>query len=103
MRSLAQDAVDAIERGGNGAALSSLIKVSSSDLLRRSTSSGTVFSGAESLVDPETSYPRGWYTGHSMSDFVNSWAWSIAGGTNEIQQSIIAERILGLPREPKPA
>jgi alkylation response protein AidB-like acyl-CoA dehydrogenase len=103
VRSLAQDAVDAIERGGNGAALSSLIKVSSSDLLRRSTSSGTVFSGAESLVDPETSYPRGWYTGHSMSDFVNSWAWSIAGGTNEIQQSIIAERILGLPREPKPA
>lgn len=101
VRSVAQDAVELIERGGGAAALASLIKVSSSDLLRRSTDTGSVYSSDESFVMPGHTHPRGWFTGHEMSDFVNSWAWSIAGGTNEIQQNIIAERILGLPKEPR--
>ncbi|WP_436740105.1 acyl-CoA dehydrogenase [Streptomyces sp. BBFR102] len=35
--------------------------------------------------------------------FLNSRCMSIAGGTTEVQLNIIAERILGLPRDPSPA
>jgi hypothetical protein len=32
---------------------------------------------------------------------MNSYNWSIAGGSDEIQRNIIAERLLNMPREPK--
>ncbi|WP_397588993.1 acyl-CoA dehydrogenase family protein [Sphingorhabdus sp.] len=41
-------------------------------------------------------------TSHSsrlrMNDFLNSYGWTIAGGSNEIMRNIISERILGLPK-----
>lgn len=40
-------------------------------------------------------------TGNWMADFMNSYAWTIAGGSEEVQRNIIAERMLELPREPK--
>ncbi len=40
-------------------------------------------------------------TGNWMADFMNSYAWTIAGGSDEVQRNIIAERMLGMPREPK--
>jgi len=40
-------------------------------------------------------------SGNWMADFMNSYAWTIAGGSEEIQRNIIAERMLGMPREPK--
>ncbi len=40
-------------------------------------------------------------TGNWMADFMNSYAWTIAGGSDEVQRGIIAERMLGMPREPK--
>ncbi|KPF91788.1 acyl-CoA dehydrogenase [Novosphingobium sp. AAP83] len=40
-------------------------------------------------------------SGNWMADFMNSYAWTIAGGSEEVQRNIIAERMLGMPREPK--
>jgi alkylation response protein AidB-like acyl-CoA dehydrogenase len=40
-------------------------------------------------------------SGNWMADFMNSYAWTIAGGSEEVQRNIIAERMLEMPREPK--
>jgi alkylation response protein AidB-like acyl-CoA dehydrogenase len=40
-------------------------------------------------------------SGNWMADFMNSYAWTIAGGSEEVQRNIIAERVLDMPREPK--
>ncbi|HEY0959767.1 MAG TPA: acyl-CoA dehydrogenase family protein, partial [Novosphingobium sp.] len=40
-------------------------------------------------------------TGNWMADFMNSYAWTIAGGSEEVQRNIISERMLDMPREPK--
>jgi alkylation response protein AidB-like acyl-CoA dehydrogenase len=40
-------------------------------------------------------------SGNWMADFMNSYAWTIAGGSEEVQRNIIAERMLDMPREPK--
>ena len=40
-------------------------------------------------------------TGNWMADFMNSYAWTIAGGSEEVQRNILSERLLEMPREPK--
>jgi alkylation response protein AidB-like acyl-CoA dehydrogenase len=40
-------------------------------------------------------------SGNWMADYMNSYAWTIAGGSEEVQRNIIAERMLEMPREPK--
>ncbi|MDE2404008.1 MAG: acyl-CoA dehydrogenase family protein [Sphingomonadales bacterium] len=40
-------------------------------------------------------------TGNWMADYMNSYAWTIAGGSDEVQRNIIAERMLEMGREPK--
>jgi alkylation response protein AidB-like acyl-CoA dehydrogenase len=48
---------------------------------------------------PEALLRRGYW----QNQFLFSPAWHIAGGTDEIQKNVAAERVLGLPREPDPS
>ena len=79
----------------------SMVKLNYARTLREFTSLGLRIGGLQSQ------YHRGFMrgatqeTGNWMVDFMNSYNWSIAGGSDEIQRNIIAERLLRMPREPK--
>lgn len=79
-------------------ALPPLIKIKWSELLRRHTdfwlAAGSL--QAQHYAPPLTG--GGHVTGNRMQDFMWSYSWTIAGGANEIIKTLIAERVLGLPR-----
>ena len=85
-----------IERIGDA----SIVKNSYSRALRAYSELGVRLGGiAEQYRDPITYGDLN--SGNWMADFMNSYAWTIAGGSEEVQRNIIAERMLEMPREPK--
>ncbi len=80
-----------LERGEEIGAESSIVKLFWAGLSQRLYETATDVLGPGSLADGEP-WARGLLTTRANS---------IMGGTSEIQRSVIAERILGLPREPK--
>jgi alkylation response protein AidB-like acyl-CoA dehydrogenase len=87
--------------GGGGGTEASIIKVYHSELLQKFTDLGVQLGGMSAQYLQSVLMGGGYETGYWMHDNLYSWACTIAGGSNEIQRNIIAEKALGLPREPK--
>jgi alkylation response protein AidB-like acyl-CoA dehydrogenase len=79
----------------------SIVKLHYSRTLREFTSLGKRIAGLEGQYHKGFMRGATQETGNWMVDFMNSYNWSIAGGSDEIQRNIIAERMLAMPREPR--
>jgi alkylation response protein AidB-like acyl-CoA dehydrogenase len=88
--------MNGIERIGDA----SLVKNTYSRVLREYSLLGVRLGGMEEQYRAPIT-PGDLNTGNWMADFMNSYAWTIAGGSEEVQRNIIAERMLEMQREPK--
>lgn len=79
----------------------SIVKLYYSRVLREFTSLGLRITGVQGQYQKALTRGGSQETGNWMVDFLNSYNWSIAGGSDEIQRNIIAERLLRMPREPR--
>ncbi|CAO5154146.1 putative acyl-CoA dehydrogenase FadE17 [Frankia sp. AiPs1] len=100
LRALCAGLVARHDTGTVGPADASVVKLYYSELLQRLTDFGVEIAGLAAHTELTKPISSGWEAGAWVLDFIGSWEWTIPGGTSEIQRTIIAERGLGLPREP---
>jgi alkylation response protein AidB-like acyl-CoA dehydrogenase len=103
LRGLCRKMVEDNEAGTAGPADASIVKLYYSELLQRLTNFGAEVAGLKVHTELAKPMSSGWESGSWVLDFIGSWEWTIPGGSSEIQRTIIAERGLGLPREPSVA
>ncbi len=88
--------MNGIERVGDA----SIVKNTYSRVLREYSLLGLRLGGMDEQLRGPITYGD-LNTGNWMADFMNSYAWTIAAGSEEVQRNIIAERMLDMQREPK--
>lgn len=89
-------ALAAVKAGGEPGPEVSTLKLSGSEIARRTRDVGLEAMGPTGMLWGEDTPEHGLF--HAFSMFTP--AMSIAGGSDEVQRNIIGERVLGLPREP---
>jgi alkylation response protein AidB-like acyl-CoA dehydrogenase len=100
LRLLVNDQLSNVLRGDAIGVEPSIIKLYYSDLLREFTELGVEIGGIDAQYLQDVLMGGANETGYWMQDYLYSWAWTISGGSSEIQRNIIAERGLKLPRDP---
>lgn len=78
--------------------LATYIKLYWATLLQDYTGFMSRVEGVQGLVETTPLRGAGPTTGMHYYDFLWSFSWTIAGGSNEIMRNVISERLLGLPR-----
>ncbi len=100
LRLICRRLVENLVSGAGVGAEASIIKLYYSELLQRFMEFAVRCGGLEAQLAREVPSAVGWESGFWMRDYIMSWQWTIAAGTNEIQRNLIAEQLLGLPRDP---
>jgi alkylation response protein AidB-like acyl-CoA dehydrogenase len=86
------------ERSGTPGVGGSLVKVAYSELLQRLTEVAMRILGRAGLSREDVD---GVASGAFVEERLRSLSFTIAAGTSQIQRNIVAERVLGLPKEPR--
>jgi len=89
-----------LERGDEVGAESSLVKLFWAGMSQRFADTAVAVLGPDALLGPDDEHAVD--HGRWIHQMLASRANSIQGGTSEIQRNIIGERLLDLPREPRP-